>query len=182
VANVIFITGNQGKADFLAKFLGHPVEHVKLDLEEIQSLDFHEVTEHKAKQAYQHIRKPVLVEDSGIIFKALGRLPGTLTKWIHDELGDEGLCRLLDNYANREAMGVVCFAYFDGKKMHFFDGEVHGKIPKKPRGDNWFGWDPIFIPDGSDKTYAEMEAGEMAEFGLRAKKVYPEIKKFLQSI
>ena len=73
--SITFITGNQKKADYLAKYLGFPIEHEKLDLDEIQSLDLREITEHKAKQAYEEMKKPVLVEDVTLEFSALGRLP-----------------------------------------------------------------------------------------------------------
>jgi hypothetical protein len=57
--DVTFITGNQSKADYLAKYLGIPVKHVKLDLEELQSMDLHKIVEHKVRQAYEHIKSPV---------------------------------------------------------------------------------------------------------------------------
>ena len=59
--DLTFITGNQNKADFLAKHLGVPVAHHKLDLDEIQSLDPRVVVEHKVRQAYEVLNKPVLV-------------------------------------------------------------------------------------------------------------------------
>ena len=73
--SITFITGNQKKADYLAKYLGFPIEHQKLDLDEIQSLDLRETTENKARQAYAKARKPLLVEDSSLEFALLGRLP-----------------------------------------------------------------------------------------------------------
>ncbi len=52
---IIFITGNQQKANYLEKYLGFPIEHIKLDLDEIQSLNLREIVEHKVKQAYVKI-------------------------------------------------------------------------------------------------------------------------------
>lgn len=182
MAKVTFITGNQGKADFMAKFLGYPVEHVKLDLDEIQSLDFKEIAEHKARQAYEIIKSPVIIEDMGLNFKVLGRLPGAFTKWFHDEVGLEGMCRLLDGYSDRSATAEVCFAYFNGEHMEFFEGKLAGRIAEHPRGNGGFGFDPILIPDGSNKTLAEMNDEETKKFSLRTTTVYPEIKKFLRSI
>ncbi len=60
--SVTFITGNQNKADYLAKYLGVPVEHHKLDLDELQSLELSVIVEHKVKQAYELVKRPVLVE------------------------------------------------------------------------------------------------------------------------
>lgn len=77
-SNITFITGNQFKADYLAKYLGFSVDHHKLDLDEIQSLDLHKIVEHKVKQAYDILESPVLVEDVSLEFKALGGLPGAV--------------------------------------------------------------------------------------------------------
>jgi non-canonical purine NTP pyrophosphatase (RdgB/HAM1 family) len=181
VPSVTFITGNQHKADWMAKHLGHPVDHLKLDLDEIQSLDLREIVEHKVRQAYSRIESPVLVEDVSLTYEALGNLPGPLIKWFLQELEAEGLCRLLDGYASRRAIADITFAYFDGDKVTFFEGRVAGRIAKEPRGDD-FGWNPIFIPEGSNKTYAEMNETEQVQFGLRTTTVFPQIKKFLNSL
>src|ERR1700733_10226043 len=104
--NVAFITGNQNKAKYLAKYLGLTIDHLKIDLEEIQSLDIKEVVEHKARQAYEKAKMPVLVEDQTLSFIELGRLPGTFSKFFEQELGFEKYCRLLDNFKSRSALAV----------------------------------------------------------------------------
>ena len=73
--SITFITGNQKKADYLAKYLGLEVLHEKVDLDELQSLDLREIVEHKVRQAYKKVGKPVIVEDVSLTFTALGRLP-----------------------------------------------------------------------------------------------------------
>jgi non-canonical purine NTP pyrophosphatase (RdgB/HAM1 family) len=181
VANVTFITGNQDKADFLAKFLRLPIKHHKLSLDEIQSLDIYEVTKHKARQAYDIIKSPVLVEDIGLHFNVLGRLPGAFTKFFIDEIGNEGLCRMLDGYNDRSATAEICYGYYDGERMKAFGGKIKGKIADKPRGGGGFGWNPIFIPEGSDKTYAEMNDEETEKYSIRTATVYPRLKEFLQT-
>src|SRR5688572_11256576 len=96
ISSLTFITGNPAKAEQLRRHLEYPVEHQKLDLHEIQSLDLREIVEHKAKDAFRQVGKPVLVEDTSLIFHALGRLPGPLIRWFLEELGNPGLCKLLD--------------------------------------------------------------------------------------
>ncbi len=66
MAHITFITGNQNKADYLSKFLDISLAHCKIDLDEIQSLSLSEIVEHKVKQAYSIIKKPVLVEDTSL--------------------------------------------------------------------------------------------------------------------
>lgn len=164
---LVFITGNQHKADFLAKWLGHPVKHHKLDLDEIQSLDLQTVVEHKARQAYDVLKKPVLVEDASLIFPAMGRLPGTFIKWFIEEMGYEGVLKLALSLPSQEAYGRVCYAFYDGKELKLFDGEMHGHITSEPRGSGGFGFDPIFVNDGYDITRAEMDEETHAKTSYR---------------
>jgi len=155
--DLVFITGNQHKADFLAKWLGHPVEHHKLDLDELQTLDLHAVVEHKARQAYEILKRPVLVEDASLTFPAMGRLPGTFIKWFVEELGIDGLRKLALSLSSQEAHGKVCYALYDGKDVQIFEGEMHGRIGPEVKGTGGFGFDAIFINDGYDITRAEMD-------------------------
>jgi inosine triphosphate pyrophosphatase len=181
--NVVFVTGNQHKADILAKFLGFPLEHQKVDIDEIQSLDLRKIVEYKVKHAYSIIQKPVLVEDIALSFEVFGKLPGPFIKWFEEEVGLEAICQMLDSYDNRSATASVTFAYFDGQQLEFFEGRVKGSITKDVRpGDNSFGWNSIFVPEGHDKAYVEMNDDEQAKYGLRPSTVFPEIKRFLMSI
>lgn len=165
--DLTFITGNRNKADFLAKHLGVPVAHHRLDLDEIQSLDPRTVVEHKVRQAYDILHKPVLVEDAGLVFTAMGRLPGTLVKWFIEELGYDGLVRLADSLPDRTAVGRVCYGLLDGDRLSFFEGEMRGRIAEQARGSGGFGFDSIFINDGFDKTRAEMTEAEYATSSYR---------------
>lgn len=167
---ITFITGNQSKADYLAKYLGHPVEHQKLDLDELQSLDLKTIVEHKVKQAYDIVRSPVLVEDVSLEFTALGRLPGTFIKFFVEEMPFETICRLLDGM-DRSAIAKCTFGYYDGQTLQLFYGSLEGQISEYPRGENGFGWDKIFIPEGYDITRAEMDEKD-------DQKTYTQIKPF----
>lgn len=84
--SITFITGNQKKVEYMRKLLMMPIEHIRLDLDEIQSLDLREVVEHKVRQAYDIIRKPVIVDDVSFEFCILGRIPGTFVKHFVAEL------------------------------------------------------------------------------------------------
>lgn len=65
----VFITGNADKAAYLARYLGVELDHQKIDLDEIQSTSLEEIVEHKVRQAYDRIGKPVLVEDVALSFE-----------------------------------------------------------------------------------------------------------------
>ncbi|MEX0918322.1 MAG: non-canonical purine NTP pyrophosphatase [Candidatus Paceibacterota bacterium] len=162
-----FITGNAAKAEQLERHLDHPVAHTKLDLPEIQSLELKEIIEHKAKEAHKEIGGVVLVEDTSLIFKALGKLPGPLVKWFLGELDNSGLCKLLDGYSDRTALAECMFGLYDGQTLQVFEGSAAGSIAETPKGERGFGWDPIFIPEGHTKTWGEMDTEEQKGTSMR---------------
>ncbi len=159
--NLTFITGNIEKAKQLSLHLDYEVQHQKLDIPEIQSLDLEEIATKKAEAAYAQIGTPVLVEDTSLVFHALGGLPGPLIKWFLESLDNMGLAQLLTDYNNRSCTAQVCFALCDETGVKLFNASVTGHVADTPRGERGFGWDPIFIPEGYDKTWGEMDpAGE----------------------
>jgi XTP/dITP diphosphohydrolase len=167
VREITFITSHAKKAEEISWHLEHPVIHHKLDLPEIQSLDPHEVVQLKTEEAYWQLQRPVLVEDFSLRFEAPGKLPGPLIKWFLKELSVEGICRLLNNYETRVAYAQTCFGYCDKNGLRIFDGIMKGKITSAIRGDNGYGTDGIFIPDGQGKTWGEMNEEERIKYSLR---------------
>lgn len=176
---VIFITGNQKKADYLANYLGFPVEHVKIDLDEIQSLDLKEIVEHKVRQAYEKIQKPVIVEDVALEFAAFGRLPGPFIRFFVDEMPFENICAMLAG-KTKKATARCAYGYFDGQDLKLFESSLGGEIATLPAGENGFGWDKIFIPEGYAVTRASLGPDEDRKTYLQFKPL-AELKKFLIS-
>ncbi len=163
--SIIFITSNPGKAKYLSDYFHLPVDYQKLNLPEIQSLDLREIAADKARRAYALVQRPVLVEDVSLTFLGLKKLPGPLIKWFFESLENKGLCSLVKS--DRRAVAEVAFGYCDGKSVHVFTGERNGKIALRPRGNKNFGWDPIFIPSGYNKTWAEMTSDEKHKTSMR---------------
>ena len=154
------MTSNPDKAGEAAGILGVDVKNVALDLPEPQALDVARVAVAKVAAARETLAEPgslVLVEDSGLVFEAWNGLPGAFTKWFLRSVGNEGLLKMLSPYEDRSARAVcaVAVAEPDGA-VRVFVGEVEGSIAPEPRGAGGFGWDPIFIPVGQAKTYAEL--------------------------
>ena len=179
--DVTFVTGNEHKVNLLSGYMGKKFKHTMIELDEIQSMSLHEVAEHKVRQAYDIIKSPVLVEDVGVYIKALNGLPGPFIKWFWQALSLQGVCRLMDSYEDRSVSAHITFAYFDGNEVIFFDGKIDGHISDKPRGEG-FGWNPIFITEGSSKTLAELQDDNDLKHSLRATTVYPKIKMFLDEL
>lgn len=178
MANVTFITGNQNKADYLSKYLGHPVAHLKLDLDEIQSMDLKEIVEHKVRQAYEIIKKPVIVEDVALEFEALGGLPGPFIKFFVEKVPFEVICSMI-NGLTRKATARCIFGYYDGKDLKLFEGGLKGEIAEKPAGNNGYGWDRIFIPQGYKVTRASFDEGDDQKTYLKIKP-FAKLKKYLK--
>ncbi len=177
--DITFITGKQAKADYLAKYLGFPVSHHKLDLDEIQSLELRDIVEHKVKQAYGIIGRPVLVEDVSLEFAAFGRLPGTFIKFFVEEVPFETICNMLHGMS-RKAVAKCMFGYCDGEETVFFEGKLNGRIAERPAGDNGYGWDKIFIPEGYTVTRASLNEADDKKTYLKLKP-FAELKQFLES-
>lgn len=156
-SEITFITGNQHKADNMARYLGFPIDHQKVELDEIQSIHLRDVVEHKVRQAYDIVQKPVIVDDVSLEFTALGGLPGPFVRFFVEN-GVEIMCRMLEGFDDRSAVGKSGIGYFDGTTFQYFEGEIHGAIADAPRGDNGYGWDSIFMPEGyGGKTRAELD-------------------------
>lgn len=156
-----FVTSNADKVREASKILGWPLEQVStLMIHEIQTHDINKIVEHKAQRAYEELKCPVMVEDSGLIFTAWNGLPGALVKWFEIGVGCDGLLKMLEGFENREAFAICMVAIFDGFEMRLGKGKVKGRIADSVRGKNGFGWDAIFIPDSHDQTYAEMSFSE----------------------
>lgn len=157
---ITFITGNLNKARMMQEAIGVDIDHHQLDLTEIQSLDLEEIITHKVKEAYNQLKSPVLVHDTALYFNAFGELPGPFIKWFLETVGNQGMCRMLNNFADRSAVAVVNIGYYDGDDLKVFKSELKGRIAEQPRGENGFGWDPIFIPEGFNKTRSELNEDE----------------------
>ena len=178
----IFITGNQHKADYLSRQLGVKLEHQKVDLDELQSIDLHIIVSHKLKQAYKVCGRPVLVEDVSLVFNALKGLPGPYIKWFVEYAGEEVCCKMLDGFTDRSAVIKCTFGYYDGTKMEFFDSELTGKISNTPRGKNGFGFDTFFINDGYTITRAEMSQEDNEHTYATQMKPFAKVRKFIESL
>lgn len=184
MSEVVFVTGNQDKADYLAKMLGIPLDHHKLDLEEIQGdADPAKIVEHKVRQAYQLLGRPALVEDVSLGFRAMNGLPGPFIKYyVEQPDGLERLCRSLDGFDDRRARAECYFGYCDDQRLELIHGSLDGTIAERPRGYNGFGWDAIFCPDGFDgKTRAELTPSDDAATYATIKP-FAALREFLQSL
>jgi inosine triphosphate pyrophosphatase len=177
---VTYITGNPKKAEYLESYLGHHIEYKNVDLDEIQSLDLKEILQHKVRQAYAEVKGPVIVEDTSLELKALGRLPGPFIRFFLEEMDYQDICNLLEG-KDRNAVARCMYAYFDGEREEYFEGELLGSIAEEPAGNAGFGFDPIFIPHGYLVTKASLDE-EAYKIVYMTLKPIAKLKEFLNSI
>lgn len=164
---LLFVSSNAGKIREVEAMLDRPVERLDLDLPEIQALEVDEVARHKARTAFEHAGRPVVVEDTGLYVEALRGLPGALVRWFLTTIGAGGICDLIPPGADRAARARTVVAYCDGGPVEIFGGETRGMIVPAPVGDGGFGWDPIFRPAGASRTFAEMAMAEKRVYSMR---------------
>lgn len=136
---------------------------------EFQADNIEEVVLNSALLAYLYLKRPVLVEDAGLFVEALNGFPGPYTNYVFKTIGINGLLRLLNGIENRRACFKSAIALVYNNKIYTSTGEVCGTISHTPRGSRGFGYDPIFIPSGESRTFAEMTIYEKNLYSHRAK-------------
>ncbi len=168
---IIFGTTNAGKLAEASSILNFEVEGVNIEIDEVQTLDKKEVAAKKAKAYYPQLKKPLFIEDVSLEIDYLKGLPGTYIDAFVKTLGPKGIVDIIKSQ-NRLAKATTTLVYIWGKdKYKIFQGETIGSIAKKPKGKG-FGWDPIFIPKGSMKTFGEMNMEEKNKYSMRKKALY----------
>jgi non-canonical purine NTP pyrophosphatase (RdgB/HAM1 family) len=156
----VLVTSNENKWREAQAILGHPLERIALELPEIQASTTAEVALQKAKAAFEHVKRPVIVEDAGIELLGLGGFPGPFIKFWEQLGGLESICAAADGLKDRRVIAVCVLGMCSGEGASAVEGRVAGTISERPRGHQGFGWDAIFIPDGEARTFAEMSPAE----------------------
>ena len=150
-----FATSNKQKVAEARDILKLPIEEASLELDEIQSLNLEEIVVHKARQAYEQLKKPVFVDDVGFDVNAWNGFPGPFIKFLLEAGGNEMILNMMSGFDNKKVTTICSIEFHDGSQVHVFQGFVEGELVNKPRGHGW-GFEPIFKPLDSDMTWAEM--------------------------
>ena len=153
--DVLFVSSNKNKFNEAKNILsknGINLGFFKSSLREIQAESIKEIAALKVDEAYRQCNKPVIVEDAGLFVESLNGFPGPFSSYVFKTIGNSGILRLVKT--NRKAKFQSVVAYCDNKYgVVLFDAKVEGKISKNSKGKGW-GYDPIFIPNRQNKTYA----------------------------
>lgn len=171
---ILFITGNDDKfREFKEILITVKLKREKLDLPELQGTP-EMIVKEKAKLACKIVKEACFVDDTSLCFDAWGDLPGPYIKDFLKNIGVDNLPNiLLKSSDNHKAKAITSIGYCEpGKEPVCIQGITEGKI-SLPKGDKNFkkGWDQIFMPNGAEKTYAEMEPAEKHSLSQRQKAI-----------
>lgn len=168
-----FVTSNDMKLREVRMILGSDfpfdVKREDIDLYELQG-EPELISLEKCRLAAEQVDGPVFVEDTSLFLEGLNGMPGPYIKWFLDALGGNGLQELL-NGRSRVAEAQCCLAFSAGKGAEpmVFKGRCKGVI-KEPSGEEGFGWDEIFVPDGADgRTFGQMSREEKNRLSHRSR-------------
>ena len=176
---VFFATGNIHKFNEAKSILGtfgFAVAMLKVKGEEIQSDSLQEIAETSVIKAYWRTGLPIFVEDAGLFINALEGFPGPYASYAYKTIHNKGILRLMENVKERNARFQSVIAYIDEGlcEPQCFSGESIGEITQNERktaGKAAFGFDPIFQPARSSRSFAEMTIQEKNGFSHRAKAI-----------
>jgi XTP/dITP diphosphohydrolase len=179
---LIFASGNKGKvAEIRNIFNGSIFRIISLhDLDDISDivedgLTFEENARIKAKIIFDKFRLPTIADDSGLVVEQLNGEPGVFSAryafegCTYDDNNKKLLKELSAFPKPHLAKFVCCAVYIDDSKYLSSFGEVSGKIINEFRGKMGFGYDPVFLPDGFEKTLAELDIEQKNKISHRAK-------------
>jgi len=168
-----FVTSNKAKireASEKLRQLGYSVVQKDLGYPEIQTESLENVVAQGISSIKERFHKTFILEDAGLFIDALEGFPGVYSKYVFFTIGLPGILRLLGGVEKRTAVFRSAYGYCEpGKQPVIITGECHGTISYEQRGNQGFGYDPIFIPNQAEKTFGEMTVEEKNQFSHRAK-------------
>jgi len=191
---IIFASKNEGKV----KEVRHILNGINAEIFSLNDVGykdeilesgktFEENAKIKAEIIFNTYKLPTIADDSGIVAIQLGNEPGVYSaryagENATDEENNNKLLKRLKNFPEPHKGKFICAAvYYFGTDFIITKGEVEGTVINKPRGTNGFGYDPLFLPDGFDKTTAELPPEIKNKISHRFK-AFNQLKKYLMEL
>ena len=192
IMKLIFATNNQHKVDEIrhvidSSFSLLTLKEAGIDIDIPEPYDTLEANAtEKSRTIYRMTNTNCFSEDTGLEVAALNGEPGVKSARYagEDKSFEKNIDKLLDKLKDKEdtqaRFRTVISLILDGKER-LFEGICTGKIIRQRKGQQGFGYDPVFVPDGSDKTFAEMELAEKSRLSHR-KKATEKLVTFLNTL
>lgn len=182
---LIFVTSNKHKIEevgLILQYFGIEIEQMNIGYEEDKDDSMDVVAEKAARKLADKLNQPVIVEDTGLFFKAYNNFPGHLPKFVMSGIGFDGVFRLLKD-KDRSATFKTVIGYAEpGQEPVLFDGEMDGRILEEviePEQEG-MSYDHIFLPDGLNEPIIKLslvEKNSVSQRGKAAKKLGEYLKK-----
>ncbi|MCJ0742100.1 RdgB/HAM1 family non-canonical purine NTP pyrophosphatase [Pedobacter montanisoli] len=175
---LVFATNNQNKKEEIATLVGSAYEVLNLkdigcdvDIPETGN-SFAENATLKSTYVVQHFNMDCFADDSGLEVDALNNEPGIFSARYSgvkdDKINLEFLLKKMKGIQNRKARFKTVISLMMDQQNYLFEGAIEGTLLDKPRGEKGFGYDPIFVPEGYEITFAEMGMEEKNQISHRA--------------
>ncbi|NHI83047.1 MAG: RdgB/HAM1 family non-canonical purine NTP pyrophosphatase [Candidatus Thorarchaeota archaeon] len=168
---VTLVTQNENKIAELAPIFEEydvPFETTNLQKHEIRSQSVGYVALEAAIRAFDTLKRPVVVDDTGLYIEHLNEFPGAYAAYVLETIGVEGILRLMEDATDRDARFDTSVGYCNGRISRYFIGTMYGDIAASATGKGGFGYDPIFIPENETRTYAELSLDEKIAISHRS--------------
>jgi len=186
---IVFATNNENKLREIRNILGNSFSLLSLgDLNIRDDIPENEATLEgnalqKARYIHRLLKMNVFADDTGLEIEALNGLPGVNSARFAGENKDfdaniDKALQMMGSTSNRKARFRTVIALILDDREYLFEGIIKGKIISKRRGKEGFGYDPVFVPQGRDLTFAEMSLAEKNRISHRAK-AFMKLRSFL---
>lgn len=190
--DIVFATNNKNKIREIKHVLGNSFNLLSLnDINMDEDIPENEPTLegnaiNKARYIFEATGMNVFADDTGLEVEALNGRPGVHSARFAGETKDssaniEKLLLMMKDKENRKARFRTIIALIYDKKEYIFEGTADGIIINESRGDKGFGYDPVFIPEGDSRTFAEMDLSEKNKISHRAM-AFEKLRNFLSTV
>ncbi len=170
---IAFVTSNPHKYEEVSSMFlesGIEVRWEKMKYEEIQADTTEEVSIDSCRKLTGRVKGDFFLEDTGLFIESLNGFPGVYSSYVQKTIGNSGIIRLVSGKPPDAYFKTVITAKVGGV-IKQYTGIVKGSISGEERGSAGFGYDPIFVPEGGNKTLSEMSMEEKNEISHRSKAV-----------
>lgn len=185
--HIAVVTTNDGKfKEFEAALHDESITlgRVSSGYPEIQADSLEEVVRFALEWLRVRVEGDLIIDDSGLFIEGLGGFPGVYSAYVERTIGLGGVLRLMEGCETRKAQFRTVVGYLHEASAHLVKGVCDGEIASGMKGHQGFGYDPIFIPSGDDRTFGEMTVSEkngVSHRGNALRQLGPVIEKELRS-
>lgn len=169
------MTSNDGKFREISQQMsehGYELEHIKTIYPEIQADTINDTIIPGLKWLMERYNRPVMIDDSGLFIDSLKGFPGVYSAYVFKTLGCDGILKLMTDVRDRGARFECCIGFMmPGREPSITKGLSKGTISTEKAGTGGFGYDPVFIPEGFTKTFAQIEISEKNKISHRGRAI-----------